>query len=333
LPSGASFNLGFITQKLGGILLGSPELLITGVAPLESAGSEDISFLSNPLYASQLERSRAACVIVSPIHQDQAIARGACIVDENPYLYFAKLTQLWRAEHPLHSQLEPLVHASALVHPLAQVDPSARIGPLCVVEAGAKIGPRTWLKSSVNVGHGCTLGADCIVHPGVVIGADGFGFAPSRGEWVKIEQLGNVRIGNFCEIGANTCIDRGALGDTVLEDGVKLDNQIQIAHNVHIGAHTAMAAFVGVSGSTKIGAHCTVAGGAGFVGHIEIADRVHIGAKAVITRSIHKPGHYGGYYPFDEDGVWRKNAAILRKLTEVREFIKSFKAVSGSPKT
>ena len=156
-----------------------------------------------------------------------------------------------------------------------------------------------------------------------MIGADGFGFAPNQGTWVKIEQLGSVVIGNHVEIGANNCIDRGALGDTVIGDGVKLDNFIQIAHNVRIGPHTAMAAFVGVSGSTVIGAHCTVAGGAGFVGHIEIADRVNIGAKAVITRSITQAGNYGGYYPFDSDSAWKKNAAILRQLSTLRDKIKS----------
>ena len=318
-----ALTLGFIVEKLGGTLIGSAQMSVAAIAPLESASSADISFLSNPLYVEQLDTTRAGCIIVSEAHRQRASARGACIVCDKPYYYFALLTQLWREHNPVSSEPEPLIHPSAFVHPRATVHSSVRIGPMCVVEEGAVIGEGTWLKSSVNIGHHCKLGSECIVHPGVVIGGDGFGFAPHRGEWIKIEQLGGVRIGNRVEIGANTCIDRGALGDTVIGDGVKLDNCIQIGHNVQIGEHTAMAAFVGVSGSTKIGAHCTVAGGAGFVGHIEIADRVNIGAKAVITRSIREPGDYGGYYPFDSDSVWKKNAAILRQLTSIREKVKS----------
>jgi len=318
-----ALTLGFIVEKLGGTLIGSAQMSISSIAPLESATASDISFLSNPLYAEQLATTRAGCVIVSEVHRELASSRGACIVCEKPYLYFAELTQLWRAQNPIHSTDEPNIHPTAFVHSDARVHPSARVGPHCVVEQGAFVGAGTWLKSSLNIGHHCIIGSGCIVHPGVVIGADGFGFAPHQGTWVKIEQLGAVRIGDQVEIGANTCIDRGALGDTVIGDGVKLDNCIQIGHNVQIGAHTAMAAFVGVSGSTKIGAHCTVAGGAGFVGHIEIADRVHIGAKAVITRSISEPGQYGGYYPFDSDSVWKKNAAILRQLSTLRERVKS----------
>ena len=318
-----ALTLGFIVENLGGTLIGSAHMPISSIAPLETATSSDISFLSNPLYAEQLGTTRAGCVIVSEAHRELARSRGACIVCEKPYLYFAELTQLWRAQNPIHSTEEPPIHPTAFVHPDARVHPSARVGPHCVVEQGAVVGEGTWLKSSVNIGHHCIIGSGCIVHPGAVIGADGFGFAPHQGTWVKIEQLGAVRIGDNVEIGANTCIDRGALGDTIIGDGVKLDNCIQIGHNVQIGAHTAMAAFVGVSGSTNIGAHCTVAGGAGFVGHIEIADRVHIGAKAVITRSISEPGQYGGYYPFDSDSVWKKNAAILRQLSTLRERVKS----------
>ena len=318
-----ALTLGFIVEKLGGTLMGSASASIVAIAPLDSATEQEISFLSNPRYIDQLDTTQAGCVIVSKEHSQRASARGACIVCDKPYLYFAQLTQLWRLQHPILSISDQAIHPTAFVHPQATVHSTARIGAHCVVEQGAVIGERTWLKSSVNIGHHCILGSDCIVHPGVVIGADGFGFAPHQGAWVKIEQLGSVRIGNQVEIGANTCIDRGALGDTVIEDGVKLDNFIQIGHNVRIGAHTAMAAFVGVSGSTKIGAHCTVAGGAGFVGHIEIADRVNIGAKAVITRSIREPGEYGGYYPFDSDSVWKKNAAILRQLSSLREKVKS----------
>ena len=327
-----SVPLTVIVDRLGGELVGSSQLSVNAIAPLDTAGPNEISFLSNPIYADQLDKTKAGCVILSSKHLRQAgaVREGTFIVVDHPYLYFAQLTQLWRSLHPLHDSNEPLVHPSAVIHPSAFVHPSARIGPLCVVGPGAEIGERTVLTSNVNVAHGCKVGADCIIHPGVVIGADGFGFAPSQVGWEKIEQLGSVLIGNRVEIGANTCIDRGALGDTIIEDGVKLDNLIQIAHNVRIGAHTAIAAFVGVSGSTKIGSHCTVAGGAGFVGHIEIADHVNIGAKAVITRSISEKGNYGGYYPFDLDSVWRKNAAILRQLSSLREKVKSL--ISGSAK-
>jgi len=230
-----ALSLGFIVGQLGG----SPEAQVQRLAPLQSAGPEDISFLSHARYRAQLETSRAGVVILSPAMQEAASGRIACILSEDPYLYFARLTRLWRAQHPLPAR--PRVHPSAVVDAQAALADDVVIGPLCVVEAGASIGAGTVLHSRVTVGHGCQIGQRCIVHSGVVIGADGFGFAPHEGQWEKIEQLGAVRIGNDVEIGANTCIDRGALEDTVIEDGVKLDNLIQIGHNVHVGAHTAMA--------------------------------------------------------------------------------------------
>jgi UDP-3-O-[3-hydroxymyristoyl] glucosamine N-acyltransferase len=201
----------------------------------------------------------------------------------------------------------------------AQVHPSAVIGPLCVVEAGAQIGAFTVLKSRVTVGENCTIGERCILHSGVVIGADGFGFAPHAGGWEKIEQLGAVVIGNDVEIGANSCVDRGALQNTVIEDGVKLDNLIQIGHNVRIGKHTAMAGCVGVAGSATIGAHCTVGGGAVILGHLQIADHVNISAATVVTKSITKPGHYTGIFPFDDNTSWEKNAVTLKQLHSLRQ--------------
>ena len=204
----------------------------------------------------------------------------------------------------------------------AQIENSAIIGPLCVVEAGAKIGADTVLKSRVTVSENCVVGARCILHSGVVIGADGFGFAPNDGAWEKIEQLGAVRIGNDVEIGANTCIDRGALRDTVIEDGVKLDNLIQIGHNVHIGKHTAMAGCVGVAGSADIGAHCSIGGGAIVLGHLKVADYVSISAATVVTRSMLKAGHYTGMFPIDDNAAWEKNAAALKQLSGLRERIR-----------
>lgn len=314
-------TLAEIVEALGGELHGDAGLQITRLAPLEEADGQAIAFLSNPKYAAQLTASQAGCVIVAPAVKDLAVQRGACLVTPDPYLYFARLTQWWRKLYPVRG--EHGVHPSAVVHPTAQVHPTASIGPLCVVEANAQIGASTILTSRITVGHDCVVGERCIVHPGVVIGADGFGFAPDKGKWVKIEQLGAVHIGNDVEIGANTCIDRGALSNTVLEDGVKLDNLIQIAHNVHVGPNTAMAAFVGVSGSTKIGANCTFAGGAGLTGHIQIADGVHVSAHTVISRSIEQKGQYTGLYPFEEHRDWERNAVSLRQLNTLRSRIKT----------
>ena len=316
-----SLALGFIVEQLGGILHGSPDTVITGLAPLATAGSGDLSFLSHPRYISQLSSSQAACIIVGQAHAATALERGCCLVVDNPYLYWAKLTQLWR-QHALPVKASLLIHPSAVVSETAVIHPTARIGPLCVVEDGVSIGAGSWLKSRVTVSAGCVIGENCILHAGVVIGADGFGFALDQGEWIKIEQFGGVLIGNDVEIGANTCVDRGAIEDTVIEDGVKLDNLIQIGHNVHIGKHTAMAGCVGVAGSAKIGAHCTVGGGAVILGHLELADNVHVSAASVVSHSLLKPGTYSGVFPIDENAAWQKNAASLRQLNALRERIR-----------
>ncbi len=315
-----ALRLGFIVESLGGQLVGPADKRVSRLAPLHSAGPDDIAFLSHARYRQQLVDSQAGAVILAPAMLELSKGREAVIVSDDPYLYFSRLTRLWRREHPL--PLRARIHPSAVIDPEAQVADDAVVGPLCVVEAGARIGAGTVLHSRVTVGQGCQLGARCIVHPGVVIGADGFGFAPHAGQWEKIEQLGAVRIGNDVEIGANTCIDRGALEDTVIEDGVKLDNLIQIGHNVHVGAHTAMAGCVGVAGSAKIGAHCTVGGGAVVLGHLSLADGVHISAASVVTRSIAQPGHYTGMFPLDENAQWEKNAASLKQLARLRERVR-----------
>ena len=314
-------TLGSIVEQLGGELHGDASLQIEGLASLETASAQQLSFLSHPKYQSQLAASKAACVIVDPKMRPLALARGACIVVDQPYLYFARVTQLWKK----HSGrgVPAAVHPSAVIDPQAFVHPRALIGPLCVIERGARIGADTELKSRVTVGENCSLGERCLVHPGVVIGADGFGFAPNAGAWEKIEQLGAVRIGNDVEIGANTCIDRGALQDTVIEDGVKLDNLIQIGHNVRVGKHTAMAGCAGVAGSATIGAHCTIGGGAIVLGHLALADHVNISAASVVTRSIVKPGHYTGMFPIDDNAEWEKNAASLKQLHRLRERIRA----------
>jgi UDP-3-O-[3-hydroxymyristoyl] glucosamine N-acyltransferase len=190
------------------------------------------------------------------------------------------------------------------------------------VQAQAVVGKDSHIHANVTVGERCTVGQRCIIHSGAVIGADGFGFAPYQGTWIKIEQLGAVRIGDDVEIGANTCIDRGALDDTVIENGVKLDNLVQIGHNVHIGAHSALAGCAGVAGSAHIGAHCTVGGGAVVLGHLKLADHVHISAASVVTRSLLKPGQYSGVFPIDDNASWEKNAATLKQLHALRDRIK-----------
>lgn len=316
-----SLRLGQLIEALGGRLEGDPQTVIDRLAPLESAGPGELSFLSNPRYQPQLAASQAACVIVAPAMKAPAQARGAYILTEDPYLYFARLTQLWKQHHRCAQPQG--IHPSAVVDDAAFVHPTAWVGPLCVVERGARIGAATVLKSRVTVGEDCQIGERCIVHAGVVIGADGFGFAPHAGQWLKIEQLGAVHIGNDVEIGANTCIDRGALEDTVIEDGVKLDNLIQIGHNVRVGRHSAMAGCVGVAGSATIGAHCTVGGGAVVLGHLALADKVHVSAGTVVTHSLHKPGHYTGMFPIDDNARWEKNAATLKQLHKLRERIKA----------
>ena len=332
-------RLADVVSALGGELCGDSDLRIARLAPLETADAGSLSFVANPRYAAQLAASQAGCVIVAPALRDAAVARGAAIVTPDPYLYFARLTQWWAAR-----QRRPAVagvHASAVVEPGAQIHASASIGAFAfvgggaVVAAGAVIGTHAHIGADAQVGEGtrlaprvtlgeaCRIGARGIVHSGVVIGADGFGFAPNQGTWEKIEQLGAVRIGDDVEIGANTCIDRGALDDTVIDEGVKLDNLIQVGHNVRIGAHSAMAGCVGIAGSAKIGRHCTAGGGAIILGHLELVDHVHITAATVITRSILKPGQYSGLFPFDDNASWEKNAATLRQLHTLRDRIRA----------
>ena len=316
-----ALRLGSIVEALGGELHGDPDLQIEALASIESAGPQALSFLSHPKYQGQLASCQAACVIVGVAHGVQAKARGPCIVTAQPYLYFARVTQLWKAA--LAQPPRPRIHPSAVIDTDARVHETAKVGALCVIERGATVGAATELRSRVTVAEDCHIGERCLVHPGVVIGADGFGFAPNGGAWEKIEQLGAVRIGNDVEIGANTCIDRGALQDTVIADGVKLDNLVQIGHNVQIGAHSALAGCVGVAGSARIGAHCTLGGGAIVLGHLELADHVHVSAASVVTRSIRQPGQYTGLFPIDDNATWEKNAASLKQLNRLRERLRS----------
>ncbi|MEO6319220.1 MAG: UDP-3-O-(3-hydroxymyristoyl)glucosamine N-acyltransferase [Polaromonas sp.] len=338
-----TLRLAEIVQALDGKvqaeLVGNPELQIERLSTLEASGPNDLTFLSNPKYASQLAKSAAGCVVVAPSSRDQAATqRASCIVADDPYHYFALITQLWKRKH--FPAPAPCIHPSAFIDPRAILAPNVSIGAFaciaagamvgegaciaehCVIGANAVIGAGSRLSARVTVAESCRIGERCIIHPGAVIGADGFGFAPHDGQWIKIEQLGVVQIGNDVEIGANTCIDRGALQDTVLEDGVKLDNLVQIGHNVRVGRHSAMAGCAGVAGSATIGAYCTVGGGAIVLGHLRLADGVHVSAASIVTRSLLKPGHYTGLFPIDDNAAWEKNAATLKQLHTLRERLK-----------
>jgi UDP-3-O-[3-hydroxymyristoyl] glucosamine N-acyltransferase len=336
-------TLGDIVNGLGGELHGDARTPIKRIAPLAAARSDEISFLAQARLSAQLASSQAACVIVAPALQAAALARGASILTPDPYAYYAALTRWWVQRH--RATPPSGVHPSAVVAADATVATTARIDALAVVETGAVVGdhavvgPHCWVGANARIGaftrlharvslaERCVIGERGIVHAGAAIGADGFGFAPvgegSERRWTKIEQLGRVVIGDDVEIGANTCIDRGALGDTVIGDGVKLDNLIQIGHNVRIGAHTAIAGCTGVAGSTTIGAHCMIAGAANIIGHLSIADHVTISVATVVTRSIREPGTYSGSFPFDDNASWERNAATLRNLHALRDRVRS----------
>ena len=328
-----------VAEGFSAEIQGEPATTIRGIGPLDTQEPDTLSFLSNPKYRSQLTSTQAACVIVSPAVLADAAGLRSVIVTPDPYRFFAAVTRWWAAR--VRPRPEAGIHPSAVVSLAATIGHGVHIGPLVVIEAGAvigddvvigshtavgeraRIGAGTRLAPHVTIGFDCVVGERCIFHSGVVIGADGFGFAPHQGRWEKIEQLGAVRIGNDVELGANTCVDRGALDDTVIEDGVKLDNLVQIAHNVHIGEHSAMAGCVGVAGSARIGKHCTVGGAGMILGHLTLADNVHISSGTLISRSILKPGQYSGVFPFDENSAWEKNAATLRQLHALRDRIRA----------
>lgn len=336
-----------IVAQLGGELIGDGSRRIDRIGPLDSATPSTLAFLSNPAYQAQLAMSRAGCVIVGPRMRDAAVARGAAIVAADPYLYFAKLTQWWAAAIRLPAPVE--VHASALIDVSARLGENVTVGPFAVIGAraeigagavigahdvvgdDARIGAGSRLAPHVTIGERCVVGERAIVHSGAVVGSDGFGFAPNEGRWEKIEQLGAVVIGDDVEIGANTCIDRGALDDTVIGNGVKLDNQIQIAHNVRIGEHTAIAGCVGIAGSTVVGSHCTIGGGSGLAGHLTIADHVHISGASAVTHSIRSPGTYSGLFPMDDHASWEKNAAALRRLHGLRSRVMALEKKMPEP--
>ncbi|MBI4204538.1 MAG: UDP-3-O-(3-hydroxymyristoyl)glucosamine N-acyltransferase [Betaproteobacteria bacterium] len=329
------YTLREIAERFGGEIIGDPDTGVRQVATLENASPGTLTFLANERYLQQLKATRAGAVILGTAMRDATdLPRIVCA---NPYVYFARVSGLLNpAREPV-----PGAHATAVVDRSAVVATDVEIGPLAVVGkhvnigAGSVIGPGCVIGDGVTLGaavrlHGnvtiydrCIIGDRVILHSGAVIGADGFGIAMADERWVKIPQIGRVIVGADVEIGANTTIDRGAIDDTVIEEGVKLDNQIQVAHNVRIGAHTAIAACAGIAGSAKIGRYCRIGGASGIAGHITIADHVEISAHTIITKSIDKPGTYTGAYPFEANREWRRNAAQLRHLSDLAERLRA----------
>ena len=329
-----AFALAQIAERFALDLRGDGSRLISGVGTLGAATPAQLSFLANPRYRGELRASRAGAVVLR--EDDAAECRGAALIAPDPYVAFARIAALFDPA----PAAKPGIHPTAVVEAGAEVDGSASIGPHCVIEAGARVDAGAVLGPHCIVGRDCRVGAQShlvarvtlvtrvdlgrrvLVHPGAVIGADGFGLAfersaPDPGRWIKVPQLGGVRIGDDCEIGANTTIDRGAIEDTVLEEDVRLDNQIQIAHNVRIGAHTAMAGCSAVAGSATIGRYCLIGGGAGILGHLSVADRVTVTAMTLVTHSIDQSGEYSSGTPFQANRDWRRNAARFKHLDEL----------------
>lgn len=333
-----SYTLADIVGRFGGELLGDGAIRIRQVAELDRAGADEIGFVAQPKYLSQLAASQAGAVIL-PREAADATTRPRILTD-NPYLYFARVSRLLNPPAPVLAG----IHPSAVVAPSAQLAADVSIAAGVVIGENAVIGARTRIGANSVIGDHARIGEDCllhaqvtiypdcvvgnrvILHAGCVIGADGFGFAPDQARWEKIPQIGRALIGDDVEIGAGTTVDRGALGDTVIEEGVKLDNQIQIAHNVFIGAHTAIAACTGIAGSARIGRHCTIGGAAMIAGHIDIADGTRISTNTLITKSLKTPGTYTSALPFSEHEVWLKNAVHLRKLDQSLSHIKTLEA-------
>jgi UDP-3-O-[3-hydroxymyristoyl] glucosamine N-acyltransferase len=350
-----SIRLGELVDRFGGQLIGNPDIQVVGIAPLSDASERHITFLSNPKLRQQAESTQAVALILSEADHQHLADRyaGACIITPNPYVYFAKAAQLFFSlnAYPVVAG----VHPSAWVSPDAEVAVSASIAAHVSIEAGCVIGEgvvigagtalgrnvvigdETRIYTNVSIYDDCVLGKRCVIQAGAVIGADGFGFANEKGKWIKIPQTGRVVIGDDVEVGANTSIDRGALADTIIENGVKLDNQIQIGHNCHIGENTAMAGCVGVAGSAKIGKNCTFGGAAMVLGHLTIVDNVHISSASMVSRSILEPGQYTGFYPLAKNADWEKTAVIVRNLDSMRDKLKQLektvKAQSSIAKT
>jgi UDP-3-O-[3-hydroxymyristoyl] glucosamine N-acyltransferase len=340
-----AYRLADIAARFGGQVVGDADTQVRQIGTLEKAAAGQIAFLANAKYRHQLEGSMASAVILSKV--DAEATQIPRIVCDNPYSYFAKLSSFL---NPLPECI-PGIHPSAVIGKGTKISPQAHIGPLVTVADGAVIGAgttvmegccigadtilgeNTLLYPRVTVYHNCVIGNHVIAHSGVVIGADGFGMAWEEGRWLKIPQIGRVLIGDHVEIGANTTIDRGALDDTVIEEDVKLDNQIQVAHNVRIGAHTAIAGCVGIAGSATIGKYCRIGGSAGILGHLSIADGVEISSFTLVSKSIREKGVYSGIYPFSDKETWLKSAAHLRHLDDmfarIKQLEKEIKSLKG----
>ncbi|MBD7922816.1 MULTISPECIES: UDP-3-O-(3-hydroxymyristoyl)glucosamine N-acyltransferase [Xanthomonas] len=315
-----------IAERFGLQLHGDGAVAVHGVATLAHAGPGQLSFLANPRYRAQLADSAAAVVVLRA--DDAEAAPGTALIARDPYVAFAKIAALF----DVAPARPPGIHPSASIDPSAQIAAGAHIGAFVsigarsVVGDGCVIGPGSVIGDDCQVGDGCELiarvtlvtrvrlGKRVRIHPGAVLGADGFGLAMDAGHWIKVPQLGGVTIGDDCEIGANACVDRGALEDTTLEEDVRLDNLVQVAHNVHIGAHSAIAGCTGIAGSAKIGRYCMLGGAVGVVGHLEICDKVVITGKSVVRNSIHEPGEYSSGTPLTDNRTWRKNAARFKQL-------------------
>ena len=328
------YRLAQIVERFGGEVIGDPQTPISQVATLESASAEHIGFLAHGKYRGQLAGTRAGAVILGKA--DSRLTQLPRIICDDPYLYFAKVSDLFNPPPPA----QPGVHRSAIVERGTRIPASTCIGARAYVGRGVKLGKGVVIGAGCYIGDrveigadsrldahvvvyaGCRLGRRALVHAGAVIGADGFGIALEQGAWRKIPQIGAVLIGDDVEIGANTCIDRGALDDTVVEDGVKLDNLIQVGHNVRIGAHTAIAGCAGIAGSTRIGRYCMIGGAAAIVGHLEIADRVVINAATVVTKSIRKAGIYAGH-PAEDSRSWAQHMAGVRQSDSLRERLRN----------
>lgn len=332
-----------LVELFGGQLKGDEQIVVTNIAPLEFATTSDITFLSNPKFRLQAENTQAAALILTSADNVAIIKyRGTRIITENPNVYFAKIAQLFAMQKQILLPYGSGIHTTACIAADANIATTASIGPYVVIESGAVIGERGIIDAGSFIGHHARVGADThfyarvtfhaaceigkrgIVHSGAVIGSDGFGFAKEENDtWIKIPQIGRVIIGDDVEIGANTTIDRGTMADTIIENGVKLDNQIQIAHNCIIGGHTAIAACTGIAGSTKIGKFCSIGGAAMIHNHIKIADKVNISAGTFVSHSIIESGKYTGFYPMAKHADWEKSAVLVRNLRAIREKIRT----------
>jgi UDP-3-O-[3-hydroxymyristoyl] glucosamine N-acyltransferase len=334
-------QLAELAVRFGCELRGDPDATVDRVASLQEGGPGTLAFLANPRYRRHLTATRASAVVL-----DASAARDcpvAALVTGNPYATYARIAQLLHPEPPLAAGRHP----SALVEDGAEVDASAYVGALAYVAAGATIGPRVVVGAGSMVLAGARIGADtrlvarvtvcervqvgmrCVLHPGSVLGADGFGHAPDSGSYVRVPQIGSVVLGNDVDVGANTTIDRGAIGDTVIGDGVKIDNQVQVGHNVHIGAHTVIAGCVGISGSTSIGQRCMIGGMVGIAGHLDICDDVAFTGKTMVSASIRKPGLYSGALRADEARHFRRNVARFQKLDELARRVRRLEGDAG----